>query len=220
VRPSNRTLILQAAAAVVQREGVTSVTFDSIAEEAGLTKGGLLYHFANRDALLQAVHEHLAAQWEADLHEAAGAAPEHLSARQRLAAYIQVATHSATRAELLFMLEGATVPGYLAPWDTVIERWTPPLPAPDADEDALLAAVAQLAADGLWLYEALTNAPLDPQLRQRLSDRIAALALGPTADDGPTADTGAGSDSSAAAAGQSTTATPTQTPMPTQVNPT
>ncbi|SCE54411.1 helix-turn-helix domain-containing protein, partial [Streptomyces sp. OspMP-M43] len=55
MRTSKRTQILEAATRVVQREGVKSVTFDSVAAEAGLTKGGLLYHFASRDDLVRAI---------------------------------------------------------------------------------------------------------------------------------------------------------------------
>ena len=38
MRPSNRDKILDAAARVVQREGVTSVTLESVAAEAELTE--------------------------------------------------------------------------------------------------------------------------------------------------------------------------------------
>ncbi|MFD8943837.1 TetR/AcrR family transcriptional regulator, partial [Streptomyces californicus] len=72
MRTSKRTQILDAATRVVQREGVKSVTFDSVAAEAGVTKGGLLYHFASREDLVQAIHQHLADRWEADLVAAAG----------------------------------------------------------------------------------------------------------------------------------------------------
>ncbi|MFE7026924.1 TetR/AcrR family transcriptional regulator, partial [Streptomyces griseus] len=76
MRTSKRTQILDAATRVVQREGVKSVTFDSVAAEAGLTKGGLLYHFASRDDLIQAIHQHLADRWEADLVAGGGGGEE------------------------------------------------------------------------------------------------------------------------------------------------
>lgn len=178
MRPSNRTQILQAAAAVVERSGVTAVTLDSVAAEAGLTKGGLMYHFATRGALLQAVHEYLAAQWEDELRGAAGPDPASATQTDRLAAYIKVATRSATRAELLFMLEGSTTPDHVAPWNGVLDRWTPPL-EDNGDEHDLTAAVARLAADGLWMYEALTGTRISPALRDRLVDHITDLAAEP-----------------------------------------
>ncbi|MEU4175801.1 TetR/AcrR family transcriptional regulator [Streptomyces sp. NPDC026589] len=171
MRTSKRTQILEAATRVVQREGVKSVTFDSVAAEAGLTKGGLLYHFASRDDLVRAIHQHLADQWEADLVAAAGKPAAEATRKERLAAYTRVAIQSATRAELLLMLEGSTNPAHAAVWEAVTERWAPSPAA--ADPAALDRFIVRLAADGLWLYESLTAEPLDPGMRRAVADRIA-----------------------------------------------
>lgn len=40
-----------------------SITLARVAREAGLTKPGLMYHFATRDALMQAIVEHAATRW-------------------------------------------------------------------------------------------------------------------------------------------------------------
>ncbi|MFF0333778.1 TetR/AcrR family transcriptional regulator [Streptomyces fimicarius] len=179
MRTSKRTQILDAATRVVQREGVKSVTFDSVAAEAGLTKGGLLYHFASRDDLIQAIHQHLADRWEADLVAAAGKPAAEATRDERLAAYTRVAIQSATRAELLLMLEGSTNTAHAAVWEAVTERWAPP-PASasasasaSADPAALDRFILRLAADGLWLYESLTSDRLDPAMRQAVAERIA-----------------------------------------------
>ncbi|MFD6800799.1 TetR/AcrR family transcriptional regulator [Streptomyces cyaneofuscatus] len=174
MRTSKRTQILEAAARVVEREGVKSVTFDSVAAEAGLTKGGLLYHFASRDDLVQAIHQHLADQWEEQITAAAGKPAHEATRTERLAAYTRVSIQSATRAELLFMLEGSTTPDHAAPWDAVMERWAPSLTAANAHDPAALDRfIARLAADGLWLYESLTTGRLTPRLRLALAERIA-----------------------------------------------
>ncbi|MEU0380670.1 TetR/AcrR family transcriptional regulator [Streptomyces cyaneofuscatus] len=179
MRTSKRTQILEAATRVVEREGVKSVTFDSVAAEAGLTKGGLLYHFASRDDLVQAIHQHLADEWEAQMIAAAGKPADLATPEERLTAYSRISSQSATRAELLFMLEGSTTPGHAAPWDAVMERWAPSLTTDDVDDRAALDRfIARLAADGLWLYESLNTEPLAPELRRALAERIAG-ALAP-----------------------------------------
>lgn len=186
MRTSKRTEILDAATRVVEREGVKSVTFDSVAAEAGLTKGGLLYHFASRDDLLLAIHRHLADRWEAEMTAAAGKPAHEATSIERLTAYTRVATQSATRAELLLMLEGSTNPAHAALWDAVTERWAPPPPvAPAAgtesgtgDPSALDLFVARLAADGLWLHESLTTHRLTPEQRRAVAERIT-TALAP-----------------------------------------
>ncbi|MEV8004612.1 TetR/AcrR family transcriptional regulator [Streptomyces parvus] len=173
MRTSKRSQILEAATRVVQREGVKSVTFDSVAAEAGLTKGGLLYHFASRDDLVLAIHQHLADQWEADLVAAAGKPATEATRDERLAAYTQVAIQSATRAELLLMLEGSTDAEHSAVWEAVTERWAPP-PASAGDDPATLDRfIVRLAADGLWLYDSLTSQQLTSEMRRAVAERIA-----------------------------------------------
>jgi AcrR family transcriptional regulator len=53
--------ILQAARRVVQKSGVSRLTLETVAAEAYMSKGGLLYHFPSKDALLRglisSIHE-------------------------------------------------------------------------------------------------------------------------------------------------------------------
>jgi len=58
-RPSGRNAILEAAEKVVVRDGAAHLTLDAVAETAGLSKGGVLYHFPNKSALLEAMLERL-----------------------------------------------------------------------------------------------------------------------------------------------------------------
>lgn len=201
MRQSKRDHILEAAKRIVQREGVTALTYESVAVEAGLTKGGLIYHFPSREDLLRGLHEHVAGQWEEHLHQEAGTSAtknhddgeaagvrgledrrlEDLSAEERLAAYVR-ASQNPDRAELLLMLEAAEDPQAQAAWDSVESRWGVPQPGADASEDQLRAFIAQLAADGLWFWEANSPRTLDPVARQRLVERIIELGRAGSAD--------------------------------------
>src|SRR5215210_240844 len=51
-RPSRRSALLDAATAVIRREGATALTLDAVAAQAGVSKGGVLYHFATKRALI------------------------------------------------------------------------------------------------------------------------------------------------------------------------
>jgi len=53
--PDARTRILDAAEAIVRGRGVAQLTLEAAAREAGVSKGGLLYHFASKEALLTAL---------------------------------------------------------------------------------------------------------------------------------------------------------------------
>lgn len=59
-QPDARTRILDAAEAIVQARGVTGLTLEAAARDAGVSKGGLLYHFASKEALLTALMARLA----------------------------------------------------------------------------------------------------------------------------------------------------------------
>lgn len=54
-RPSARSRILEAAFAVVRQQGGLHMTLDAVAAAAGVSKGGLLYHFPSQRALLSAM---------------------------------------------------------------------------------------------------------------------------------------------------------------------
>lgn len=56
-RPDTRERILAAATAVAHEVGPAHLSLDAVAAEAGVSKGGLLYHFPTKQALLVAIIE-------------------------------------------------------------------------------------------------------------------------------------------------------------------
>ncbi|MFH5923452.1 TetR/AcrR family transcriptional regulator [Roseomonas xinghualingensis] len=68
-RPDVQTRVLDAAEAIIRARGVHALTIEGAAREAKVSKGGLLYHFASKEALLAALMQRLAdgvtADWEA-----------------------------------------------------------------------------------------------------------------------------------------------------------
>src|SRR5690554_1319974 len=56
-RPSKRSFILECAEALVQEKGAAHLTFDALTLSTGISKGGLLYHFESKDALISAMLE-------------------------------------------------------------------------------------------------------------------------------------------------------------------
>lgn len=184
MRPSNRAAVLDATWRVVERGGISSVTYEAVAAEAGLTKAGIVYHFPSRDDLIHALQQHLAGRWDSALRDKGGADPEELSDQQKLRAYVETATSSATTAELLLILEAATDPDLSRPWNDVVERWTPPLPTAPLPEDRLRQIVAMLAADGLWMHEALKGKKFSDETRRELAAFIGKVGAGRENDPG------------------------------------
>jgi AcrR family transcriptional regulator len=70
-----RDRLLDAAAALVPRRGAGELTLDAVAERAGVSKGGLLYHFPSKDALIQAMIARMVEAFNLDLHAAIAKEP-------------------------------------------------------------------------------------------------------------------------------------------------
>ena len=58
-RPSSKEVMLDAAEAIVLESGARHMTLDAVAARAGVSKGGLLYHFPAKEALLRGMLERL-----------------------------------------------------------------------------------------------------------------------------------------------------------------
>jgi AcrR family transcriptional regulator len=60
---------------VVLRTGLGSLTLDAVAAHAKVSKGGLLYHFPSKDALIVAMVQRTCDNWRKDYSEAIAAEP-------------------------------------------------------------------------------------------------------------------------------------------------
>lgn len=177
-RASKRLEVLEAIVSIIERDGLTAVTLDAVALETGMTRAGLLYHFPSREALILATHEHLTCSWEQELEASAGNTSDRATDAERHAAYINTCARAARRVELLLMLESSDNRQLGDLWQQVIDRWAPPAPIGN-DAAELDRFISRLAADGLWIYEALSSRPLPEQLRKRIAARLVAMAAGP-----------------------------------------
>jgi AcrR family transcriptional regulator len=71
-----RTRILDAAETLVRTRGVAGLTLEAAAQTAGVSKGGLLYHFASKEILLGALLKRFTAFIEEDFQAAVAEQPE------------------------------------------------------------------------------------------------------------------------------------------------
>jgi len=171
-RTDTRKRLLDAAASVVRRDGAKALTLDAVAAEAGVSKGGLLYHFKTKRDLLDAMLEGWVEEFGAEIaaaEEGKGFAHGYVKAADRTG---WAATERATQFGLLAAMvdEPATLERVRARY----AAWQNQLVAQAADP--VDATVARLAADGLWLNDLLGLAPPAGELRKRVMERMLALA--------------------------------------------
>jgi AcrR family transcriptional regulator len=171
-RGDTRKRLLDAAAAVVRRDGARSLTLDAVAAEAGVSKGGLLYHFKAKRELLDAMLEGWVEEFAAEIaaaEEGKGLAHGYVKASDMSG---WAAADRATEFGLL-----AAMVDEPAALERVRERyvaWQAQLAGEAADP--VEATVARLAADGLWLNDLLGLAPPAGELRERVMARMLELA--------------------------------------------
>lgn len=170
---TTRTDLLEAATRLILREGAARVTLAAVAREAGVSKGGLLYHFPSKDALVGGLVEHYAATFAAQVTTLA---EEEGGPQALLYAYVRAtfAEGSASRdlgAAVLgaVLLNPALLADYRERLQWIGERLQEGAP------DPARAAVVRLAADGLWFGELLGVAALAPEERQGLERAMLAL---------------------------------------------
>ncbi len=158
--PSRRSHLLQAAAAVVRRSGAEALTLDAVAAEAGVSKGGLLYHFPTKDALIQGLLVAALDQFDQALAQQPRTQPGDLGR-----AYLQVTALGASEdASLVAAI--AQRPELIEPMRSRYQQWTAELVA-DA-RSPVEAWVMRLTADGMWLADVLDLAPPDAELRAQI----------------------------------------------------
>jgi AcrR family transcriptional regulator len=68
--------MLDAAEAVVLRDGIGCLTLDAVAREARLSKGGLLHHFHSKDALIDALVKRIVDAWRDEFTAAIDSQPD------------------------------------------------------------------------------------------------------------------------------------------------
>lgn len=173
-RPSARPKLIEAALTVVEERGVTALTLDAVAKEAGVTKRGLIYHFPSKHALLQGIHESLAARVEWRLLEATGKDPEGATLVERTRGYVRATLEGPSSVEMRLILEAANEPDWIAPWERVYRRWFPEeeQPVEELDGISLRCLLARMAADGSWGYESILSVPLTQEARTRIVAQI------------------------------------------------
>ncbi len=176
---STREAILRAADRVVVDWGVSGMTLEAVAREAGVSKGGLLYHFRSKEALIGGMIGRLIEGFEAvlgrELREDRGAGSGRWTRAYARASFAEDRWYLEVGAGLLAGV--AEDPALLDPLRRGFrdgQRW--------AERDGIDPAVAtlvRLAADGLFFAELLGFAPPEGALRKRVLEALLSLTGGP-----------------------------------------
>ena len=173
--PNSQDAIVDAAEAVVLEGGAAHMTLHAVAAKAGVSKGGLLYHFPTKETLLKAMLDRRVQRYE--------------ESRKRKYAELPAEPAREVKAYVLSTLDrdrkmdriGAAIlaavahdPSLLEPIRDDYQRRLAEL-APSGIRYERAAVIA-LAADGLRLLEILSLSPLENRQRKQVIEEMLRLA--------------------------------------------
>jgi AcrR family transcriptional regulator len=173
---SARERIIDAAEQVVIELGARHLTFDAVASKAGVSRGGLLYHFPDKEAILKGMLDRL---MERTIERRARKRAELAEGTEReIVAHVLSSLEKDDKAEracaAALFASGAHDPGLLAP---IKEEYGKLMD--DFTRNGLRferAAVIALATDGLRLLELLSISPFNEEERSRIVKEMISLA--------------------------------------------
>jgi AcrR family transcriptional regulator len=173
VNTPTRRRVIDAAVQVVSERGAAALTLEAVAEAAGVSKGGLLYHFPSKEALVGGMVEALCDRFEEAVAERSTGPGPGRSALAYLAATAAQGDDEIHQWQSLcaaFLLN----PDQLNRWRDKCHDWR----REDAGDggDPVDALILRLAADGLWLSDMYNLYPLTAKERRALLSRLEGLS--------------------------------------------
>jgi AcrR family transcriptional regulator len=182
ISSGTRERLLEAAEWLTLRDGVAKMTLDAVSREAGVSKGGLLYHFPTKDALIgghdRAVYRAFRGRHRKNLRDEEGAgswvrayAKACFAPRERqqnlsvTTALVAAAANDPKLADPLRKRYGI--------WQRRVE---------DDGLEPALATLIRLAIDGAWLAELFGLASLSEKLRDDVLEELLRLGRETGAD--------------------------------------
>jgi AcrR family transcriptional regulator len=145
-----RSQLIECAARIIAEQGPNAVTIQAVADAAGVTKGGLLHHFQDKNQLSEAVSRHLLAQMDTEIDKLM--AQDSVEYGRFTRAYINAILQDLASAQneqwIAFAIYALTEPQL----KSMYNEWMKEKQRLhyDTDSDQML-QVLRYAADGIWL---------------------------------------------------------------------
>ncbi|PLR20633.1 TetR family transcriptional regulator [Caulobacter zeae] len=166
-----RRALLEAAVALAEEQGLGGITVQAVAERAGVTKGGLFHHFANKQALIDAVFDFMLEQMEETLDRLMAEDSGHgCFTRAYVVSTFECCDQALSGQALTISM--VTDPALRRRWGKWIDDRL--VRHADTDSDPRL-RVVRLAADGYWFARVLHEGDHGSETPQVLQARLIAM---------------------------------------------
>jgi AcrR family transcriptional regulator len=165
-----RSKLIECAVRIIVEQGPNAVTIQAVADAAGVTKGGLLHHFQDKNQLSKAVSKYLLSQMDAEIDQLMS--QDSVKYGRFTRAYINAISIDLASAQneqwIALAIYSITEPELKSMWNEWIEEKQ--RLHYDTDSDQML-QVLRYAADGIW-FEVLLGAGYQNEHSTLLSSLI------------------------------------------------
>lgn len=172
---SVREKILKAANRIIGERGLHHFTLDHVAQEASVSKGGLLYHFPSKDALIKGMIDQLQSRFDEKtderIKEVEAPLPYDYLLTFIFESFEQIRLDPNVMAGMLAAVAMnqdllASVKEFYEKWQAIMEQTA----------DPVMATIIRLATDGLALTELFDVGALSEDMRKAVLDRLLKIA--------------------------------------------
>lgn len=176
---NTRLILLQAANRIVLEEGVARLTLEAVAKRAGVSKGGLLYHFPNKENLIKGLIDYLNEQFDEQVKQELEREPDPHAPGSWLRAYVRAsfaADRELQNSHAALLAAVATDPQLMEPFIKVFNEYQQN--TLQTGVDPVIATLVRLATDAQWLLELFNLAPPGGELREKVRDKLLEMTRG------------------------------------------
>ncbi|WIL44818.1 TetR/AcrR family transcriptional regulator (plasmid) [Bacillus bombysepticus] len=168
---AKRKAILAAASFIIENYGMEKLTLEAIAKQAGISKGGLLYHFPNKDAIIKGMIDEYSSAFLMDVRDKVSNSSEAIGKWHHV--YLESAINDTGVSNELVSAYIATLftnPLLLSKFQSDCQELYEEI---EKDEiEPIKAAVIRLAVDGLCYSEIFNVGKIDEGLKQKVIKRL------------------------------------------------
>lgn len=163
-RKSNKESILDAAERTIKQHGLANTTVEMVAAEAGMSKGGLFYHFTSKKEIFQQVltrYSERYLQLRAEIMETLPDTPTRLLKASLLASLQHPAKQTHDITNLLSLLDDVDLRHTIA---GMKKRLFDEISAGSQHPEHI--AIAMMAIDGMWVGEMFGTPIFTPEFKE------------------------------------------------------
>lgn len=172
-RRSSKESLLNAAERVIKRQGMASTTIEAVAAEAGLSKGGLFYHFASKKDMLLQLLERFENQFivlRKQIYDSLPEGPNRLLKATIIASTRHPAKCETNISNVIALLDDVELREMVSKMKTrLFKEITEGYPQPHK------VALALLAVDGLWVMDLFGADAISAELEKQIVDVLLTL---------------------------------------------